>query len=292
MINLLGSILFTSYLLLSFKVLERYKLNTFHVIVFNYITCVITGSLVNGGFPITEANMKEPWFPWALLMGVLFIVLFNMIGFTAQKVSVAVASVANKLSMVIPFLFSIFLYKEAAGVLKIAGVVLALIAVYCTMLSSKTTDTNNSKADKWLIILPVILFVGSGLLDTLVKYVEQRYLNAGNSDDYLVSGFFTATVVGLIILFYQVFIKKTAFSFKSIIAGIAIGIPNYFSIWFLVKVLKDYPVDSSKIMPINNMGIVLVCAAGAWLLFKERLSVVNWVGIFLSIAAIALIAYG
>lgn len=292
MINLLGSILFTSYLLLSFKVLERYKLNTFHVIVFNYIACVITGSIINGGFPVHGDNVKSAWFPWALLMGVLFILLFNIIGYTAQKVSVAVASVANKLSMVIPFLFSIFLYREAAGVLKIAGVVLALIAVYCTMLPSKAMGANKSKSDKWLIVLPVILFIGSGLLDTLVKYVEQRYLNAGNSDDYLVSGFFTAAVVGLIILVYQVFIKKTAFSFKSIIAGIAIGIPNYFSIWFLVRVLKDYPADSSTIMPINNMGIVLVCAAGAWLLFKERLSVVNWVGIFLSIAAIALIAYG
>lgn len=292
MFNLLGSILFTSYLLLSFKVTERFKLNTFHVIVFNYVTCVITGSVVNGSFPITENNIKAPWFSWALLMGILFISLINIIGYTAQKVSVAVASVTNKLSMVIPFLVSIFLYDESAGVLKIVGVVLALVAVYCTMLTSKTTDAGNSKADKWLIIFPVILFFGSGLLDTLVKYVEQRYLNASNSGDYLVISFFTAASLGLIILLYQLLIKKTVFSFKTVIAGIAIGIPNYFSISFLVRVLKDYPVDSSKIIPINNMGIVLVCAVGAWILFRERLSVVNWIGIFLSIAAIALIAYG
>jgi drug/metabolite transporter (DMT)-like permease len=292
MFNLLGSILLTSYLLLSFKIIERFKLNTFHVIVFNYITCVITGSLVNGSFPITVTNMKQTWFAWALLMGVLFIVLFNMIGFTAQKVSVALASVANKLSMVIPFLFSIFLYKEDAGLLKIAGVLLALVAVYCTMRPSKRTGVDGKKADNWLIILRIVLFIGSGLLDTLVKYIEQRYLNANNSDDYLVSGFFTAALLGTIILLYQLVIQKKTFSFKAVIAGIAIGIPNYFSIWFLVRVLKDYPVDSSKIMPINNMGIVLVCAVVAWIFFKERLLAINWIGIFLSIAAIALIAYG
>jgi drug/metabolite transporter (DMT)-like permease len=292
MINLFGSILFTSYLLLSFKVIERFQLNTFHVIVFNYIACVVTGSVVNGSFPVTTENIQSPWFKWALLMGTLFISLFTIIGYTAQKVSVAVASVANKLSMVIPFLFSIFLYQEEAGGLKIAGVVLALVAVYCTMLPSGKGNNGLVKKDKWLVILPVVLFIGSGLLDTLVKYVEQKYLNESNSDDYLVSGFFTAAGVGLVILLYQVVGQKKSFSYKSVLAGIAIGIPNYFSIWFLVRVLKANPGDSSRVMPINNMGIVLVCAIAALLLFRERLSAVNWVGIFLSICSIALIAYG
>lgn len=292
MINLFGSILFTSYLLLSFKVIERFQLNTFHVIVFNYIACVVTGSVVNGSFPVTTENIQSPWFKWALLMGTLFISLFTIIGYTAQKVSVAVASVANKLSMVIPFLFSIFLYQEEAGGLKIAGVVLALVAVYCTMLPSGKGNNGLVKKDKWLVILPVVLFIGSGLLDTLVKYVEQKYLNESNSDDYLVSGFFTAAGVGLVILLYQVAGQKKSFSYKSVLAGIAIGIPNYFSIWFLVRVLKANPGDSSRVMPINNMGIVLVCAIAALLLFRERLSAVNWVGIFLSICSIALIAYG
>jgi drug/metabolite transporter (DMT)-like permease len=292
MINLFGSILLTSYLLLSFKVIERFRLNTFHVIVFNYIACVLTGSVVNGGFPVAAENIQSPWFKWALLMGTLFISLFTIIGYTAQRVSVAVASVANKLSMVIPFIFSIFLYKEESGGLKIAGVALALVAVYCTMVPSGAGGNRLVKRDKWRVILPLVLFAGSGLLDTLVKYVEQKYLNEANSDDYLVSSFFTAAIVGLVILLYQVAGKKKSFSYKSILAGIAIGVPNYFSIWFLVRVLKANPGDSSRIMPINNMGIVLLCAIAAWLLFKERLSLVNWVGIFLSICSIALIAYG
>ena len=39
------------------------------------------------------------------------------------------------------------------------------------------------------------------------------------------------------------------------------------------------------------MGIVLFSAVAAWLLFKEKLSLINWVGIVLSIVAIALIAF-
>ena len=40
------------------------------------------------------------------------------------------------------------------------------------------------------------------------------------------------------------------------------------------------------------MGIVLFSSVVAWVLFKERLSVINWLGIILSIVAIYFIAFG
>ncbi|MGN6494414.1 MAG: hypothetical protein ACTHLE_20650, partial [Agriterribacter sp.] len=61
-------------------------------------------------------------------------------------------------------------------------------------------------------------------------------------------------------------------------------------IWCLVKVLKDYSSNSSAIIPINNIGIVLTSAVVAWLLFKEKLSAINWMGILLAVIAIALIS--
>jgi drug/metabolite transporter (DMT)-like permease len=291
MLYLLGSILFTSYLLLSFKVIEKYKLNTFHVIVCNYITCVITGCVVNRSLPINSESLHSSWFVWALLMGVLFISLFNMMGYTAQKVSVAVAAVSNKLSMVIPFLFSIYLYNEVVGRLKIAGVLVALIAVYCTLIPAKSKDEILPKK-KNALLLPIVLFIGSGLLDTLVKYVQQQYLNASNSNSYLIVNFLTAAIIGMAIMMYQIGIQGVVFSYKTILAGVAIGVPNYFSIWFLVNLLKAFPNNSSSIIPINNIGIVLVGAVGAGWLFKEKLLPINWVGIALSVLAIALIAYG
>lgn len=59
-----------------------------------------------------------------------------------------------------------------------------------------------------------------------------------------------------------------------------------------MRVLKQYSDNSSAIIPVNNMGIVLFSTVAAWALFKEKLSVINWAGIFLSSFAIALIAYG
>jgi drug/metabolite transporter (DMT)-like permease len=273
---------------------ERFRIPLFQAIVFNYITCVITGSVVNGSFPVTTASTREPWFIWACIMGFLFISLFNLIGMTAQKLGVAVASVANKLSLVIPFVFSIYLYDETATWLKIVGIVVALVAVILTCMPPEHSETAAHKkigsAAIW--ILPAVLFVGSGLLDTLVKYVQDQFINESNNNAYLISSFGTAGVIGTLILAGMVFSGKTKFDPRSIIAGIIIGIPNYFSIWSLVKVLEQYKGNSSAIIPINNMGIVLFSSVVAMVLFREHLSKLNWMGILLAIVSIALIAFG
>ncbi|GAB2826048.1 hypothetical protein [Ferruginibacter profundus] len=294
MIYLFGSILFSSYLTLSFKVLQRLKINTLQAIVFNYIACVLTGSVVNGSFPVNKTNIAAPWFVWALLMGAMFISIFNVIGFTTQKLGVAVASVANKLSMVIPFVFSLYLYQENSTGLKIAGIAVALAAVVLTCYPSQKSDGTTKQSRQLLLLLPLLLFVSSGLLDTLIVYVKNNFFinPEDNFNTFLITAFSVAACIGFLILVLQVATGKQQFSFKAILAGIIIGIPNYFSIWCLGKVITAYKGNSSAIIPVNNMGIVLFSAVAAWVLFKERLSLINWIGIVLAIAAIALIAYG
>ena len=84
MIYLFGSILLTTYLILAFKIIEKFKLDVFQSIVFNYITCTITGSLMNRSFAINSDNLQSNWFGWACLMGTLFIVLYNLVGITTH----------------------------------------------------------------------------------------------------------------------------------------------------------------------------------------------------------------
>jgi drug/metabolite transporter (DMT)-like permease len=289
---LIGSIVLTASLVISFKVIERFRIPVSQAIVFNYLTCVVTGSLLNGAFPVNNVNIQQPWFLWALLTGSIFISLFNLIGYSAQKLGVAITSVSNKLSLVIPFAFSIYLYNEKATWMKITGIILAVVAVILTCKTSKKGETSaHHHLSKFQIILiPVILFIGSGLLDTLVKYVEERFLHLSNSDAYLVTAFSAAGIIGTIVMVVHIASGKMRFDKRSIIAGIGIGIPNYFSIWCLVRVLREYKGESSMIIPVNNMGIVLLSSIVAWLLFKETLSVINWIGIVLSVVALGLIA--
>jgi drug/metabolite transporter (DMT)-like permease len=284
---LIASIILTSWLTISFKIVERAGISRLQAIVFNYIVCVITGSIVNGHFPI---SFNEPWFAWALVMGCCFISIFNLAAFVVQKTGVSVTTVAYKLSLVIPFVFSLYLYNEKATWLKISGVALALAAIWFT---TRPANREKTKQVTWIVwLMPLVLFVTSGLLDTMIKYVEQAYLKEHNQDSYLITAFFTAATAGVLVMLGLFITRRQRFEPKAIVAGIGIGVPNYFSIWCLLGALKGYAGNSSAIIPINNMGIVLFSALVAWLIFKERLSAVNWLGIVLSIGAIALIAFG
>lgn len=291
MIYFLGSILFTSYLTISFKILQRFNIPVLQAIVVNYFICIITGSVVNGSWPVDKTTLHQPWALWALILGSMFIILFNVFGFTTQKLGIAVASVANKLSLVIPFIFSIYLYDDKWTWLKIVGILLALLAVVLTCYPAKQKERSRTLNRTYYFLLPVVLFAGSGLMDTIIKYIEQMHLNEFNYNDFLIASFVTAALIGLIIMSVMIITKKIRFDKRSILAGIAIGIPNYFSIWFLVNLLKQYKNNSSAVIPINNMGIVLLSSVLAWLIFKEKLSALNWLGIILALGAIGLIAF-
>lgn len=292
MIYLIGSILLTSYLTLAFKACERYAIPVFPAIVFNYIICVITGSIVNGTFPINRVVINTPWFQWACIMGVLFVSIFNIIGFTAQKIGIAVASVANKLSLIIPVILSVYLYNETVAGWKLVGVIIALIAVILTCYPKKSLNEKSTVSQQLKFFLPFILFVGSGLLDSLINHVQQKYVNEENSNAFLISGFLSAAIIGSCILVFQYITKKRIFEWKHLFAGVLIGVPNYFSIWCLIHFLKQSPWESSASIPMNNMGIVLFSTLAAAILFKEKLSVANWIGVGLSAIAIYFIAFG
>jgi drug/metabolite transporter (DMT)-like permease len=264
-------------------------ISSFQAIVFNYLTCIVTGSFMAGHIPDYSATISVNYAPWAIALGLSFIISFNITALTVRKNGLAVASVANKLSLVIPFLFSLYLYNEEAHILNISGVAIALLAVVLTCYPQQTMG-ELTKGFSWkYMLLPLVLFIGSGLIDTGIKYTEQKYVTDNTRDDFLVACFTVAFLSGAIIYLIRLLTKEIRFETRAIVAGICIGIPNYLSIWCLVIVLNQYGSRSAAIIPVNNIGIVFVSALVAAFFFREKLSVINWIGIILAILSILMI---
>ena len=286
MIYLFATVSLNVLLAILFKLFHRYKIDTFQAIVVNYIVCVVTGSSFLGHFPIQANSLQQAWTPWAILMGMCFISLFYLIGFCTEKEGITTTTIANKLSLVIPVAFSLFLYKESASAMKIAGILIAFPAVY---FSTKQSE-DNKKAKH--LLLPAILFLGSGLLDTLLKYVEQGYLKSSDEQaSYTIHSFATAALVGIVIVGSLYANKKLKFAWRNLLAGIALGIPNYFSIYFLIRMLNSGFMQSSAIIPVNNLSVVLLSTMVAVYGFSEKMTRYKLIGISLSILAILLIAF-
>jgi multidrug transporter EmrE-like cation transporter len=70
---------------------------------------------------------------------------------------------------------------------------------------------------------------------------------------------------------------------------LALGVPNYYSIVFLIKALQTEGFESSTLFTINNVAIVIVSSVVGLLLFKEHFSLRNKIGVFLAILGILLV---
>jgi drug/metabolite transporter (DMT)-like permease len=261
--------------------------------VFNYWICVITGSIFLGSFPINTQAIISPWFKWAILMGALFISVFNLIAISSIKVGVTITQTANKLSLVIPVLFAFFIYQESLSWLKIIGILCAIAAVILTIEKKNKLNTTTKRKINLEYMLPIILFISSGIIDTLTKFVEKTYLSSTDtSNAYLISGFFVAATLGTLVLTCQLLSGKRNFNYKNLLAGIILGVPNYFSIYFLIKALQIKTLNSSATIPMNNIGVLFLASLFGIFIFKEKLSKANYIGLLLSLIAIVLIYLG
>lgn len=284
MLYLALSILISSSLFVIFKLFDVYKVNTLQAIVVNYAIAFLFGYSLSETSIEIEQIPEQPWFLGAFSLGFLFIAVFNVMAITAQKNGLSVASVAGKMSVVIPVVFGIFVYKESAGFVKVLGIILALVAVYLSSAKSK----NNSVKLKNLLF-PLLLFVGSGLIDTSLKYIETAYVSEGDVPLFLATIFGFACVLGSFFLLIQMINGRFRFHWKNIIGGVALGIPNYYSIVFLLKALQTEGMESSTLFTINNVGIVVITTMVALFVFKEKLIKKNWIGIVLAVISILLV---
>ena len=286
MIYLLLSILASTIIFIIFKLFEKFQINIFQAIVVNYCIAFTTGILsYNGTITISQLPNLD-WFYYTLILGALFIIVFNLMAITTQKSGLSVVSVATKMSVVVPVLFGLLYYNESLGAVKLIGIAIALIAVYLTSNKSKQGISVNRKS----IVLPILVFIGSGIIDTSIKFLEDTYV--ANNDVPLFSAiiFLAAAVIGFIFIIIQIIRGSFKFEFKNIIAGICLGVPNYFSIYFLVKTLRSDILESSGIFAINNVSIVALSTFAGIFIFKEKLIRKNWIGIALAILSIVLIS--
>ncbi|HET8886207.1 MAG TPA: EamA family transporter [Salinimicrobium sp.] len=286
MIYLLLSILSSSVIFVIFKLYSRYNVNTLQAIIINYFIAFTVGLAIDEQ-PLNLTRIPtESWFLGTVILGFLFISVFYLAAITTQRSGLSVVSVATKMSVAIPVFFGIVLYNESTGVLKILGIILALVAVYLTSVKRKDGLTVQKKN----IVFPLLVFLGSGIIDTTIKYLETTYVAEVDVALFTSSIFAISGIIGIGILIFQFFKKTLKLTFRNVLGGIALGIPNYFSIYFLVMALRSNGVESSTIFPINNVAIVMVSTLLGILLFKEKLLPKNWIGILLAIISILLIS--
>lgn len=290
MLYLLLSVLSSVVLGFLFKLFPKYGVHTFQAIIVNYFVCVLCGWVALGDFPVHAGILEENWFPYAVVLGLLFVTTFNFAAITFQRFGMTVGAVMQKMSIVISVTYFIIVFSESTAILKIGGIILALVAILLTNLRGKTSSNIVLQTPTRYLIYPILTLLLSGVIEILLFKVEQISATPANVR-FISTLFGMAALSGFVIMLPALVSKKMIWNPHNITAGILLGVPNFFSIYFLLKAV-GIGWEGSVVFPVNNVATIAVSTLVAIWIFKESLTKLNWLGVLFALTSIILIMLG
>lgn len=289
MLDILLCVLANVGIFLCFRLFSTFRMDTLQAIVFNYITCVGTGLVFMDDYSVFHTITTDtPWAWIAAALGVVFINTFYLMAITTQKFSMTVSSIAAKMSLIIPVLFSLFflgIKSREYTWLNFLGMAVALVSILMSSYKEKKIETH--QLSTFDLILPLLVFLFGGIIDTTINYTNYRFLTDREAPVFPLLVFSSAAVIGMVVLA----VRGRRLAWKNVAGGVALGVVNYFSIYFLLTALSSFSNDGAIVYPLINVGIIVFSAIVSVLFFKERLSRINQAGIFFAILAIVFISY-
>ncbi len=287
---LIAAIVLNTSLGIAFKLFPRYNVNTIYAIIFNYIACSVLGLIFYyDRFMSPIEIMHAPWFNYALFLGFIFVIGFYISARCVEHLGVAITAMMQKISMVITVVYAVMIFAEPLGPYKVTGILTAVVAIILVNYKGRRMETLQ-KSSIIILLLPFGTFLINGLIDTTMFHMKASGDNATDEGPFSTALFTIAAMVGMVWLFIRRFRQKIKIRKRDISAGFLLGIPNFFSIYTILLALNlDW--GGSVIYPIFNIGVILLSAIIAIIVFREPLKLVNYIGLVLAAMAILLFSF-
>ena len=283
MLYLILAIVFSSGVFVTMRFFKRFELDNHQALMWNYVFATVTGFLICRHYDTIPQLVHESWFGLSLLTGFWFIFTYLLMTASTQSSGITITSLSSKLSVVLPTLAGVLIFHERLNLKVAAGIALALVALVLVLGGDGKTSDNDRKIN-WL--LPVLIFFGTGTGDILMKLNEQH--NTGHNMGFMIAFIYLiATLFGIVLVVYDLIRGKSKWQSKNLLGGIALGVINFFSTYCVFHAMRYF--DNVVLFPIYNIGVVCLTALTGWLLFKEKLSWKNYLGLAIAIVAVVLI---
>jgi len=277
MIYLLLSIVSSVLIAVVIRLNEDRDLDRSGVMFFNYLTATALAFI----FMNTERvfYVSKQLIPISSVSGFIYVTAFMVYMKAVGRIGLAVPVTITRLSVLLPVLGSVLIFSERMSPHQVTGFILAVFAIYLFS-GARTTDASVSKRSDMILLMLLFVLMGSG--DFSLKVFQQLYPQA-----YLMNFVFLVFVIASLYTLVLVVIRKVRISRGIIAGGIILGIPNFASAFFILKVLQKFP--GSIAFPLNNIGIIVLSTVVGRLFWRERLHRQTMIAVGLSILAVILL---
>jgi len=233
-------------------------------------------------------NFNKETIFYALVFSILFAmaILFQMYAISEGPLSLTSLIIAY--SLLIPTFYGVFAYGECLTVWSITGIIFLVISIYMTNFVKSSENSKVEKPSKKWYIYVSLAFFGNGFC-SVTQRAHQLSCDGKFGTEFMVIAF------GLTVLWIIPFMiknemrKKERWQFKQtlsksflwyILNALGIVVVNMLVIKLSVR------MNASIMFPVISAGGILATLAFSLLLYKEKLSKIQTVGVVFGIIAV------
>lgn len=283
MVYILLAVLFSVSVSILLKLARRAGIDIVQAVATNYVVASLLAWWLLGATPQAVLDARATW-PPLIALGILLPAIFVVLARSVSAAGIVRTDVAQRLSLFVSLFAAFVFLGDVLTGQKALGIGIALIAVICVLWRKHQDGRQRRDAEGGSWWAPLLVFAGFGAIDICFKLVAKAGASFAAG---LLGAFLIAMVLCWIVVVVRAASGKAAVTGRSLAFGILLGAFNFANILFYVKGHVALPKDPSLVFASMNVGVVVLGTLVGAIGFREKLSMLNWLGIALAIGAIA-----
>lgn len=243
----------------------------------NYAVCALLSGLFGGfqgAFALTDPRIGMT-LGMGAVNGALYMAGFVLMQSNVRNNGVVLSSIFQKLGLLVTLVISVVFYREMPDLLQGIGFCLAIFAIIL-MNYQKGAAAGGAR---WMLFA---MLLSCGMADAMAKIFKESAV-AVLEGQFL---FYTFAVAMLLCLAVMAG-KRQKIGLREMFFGTMIAVPNFFSSKFLLGALES--LSGVIVYPVFSVGTILTVTLAGVLVFRERLSAKQWIGILVILVALVLL---
>lgn len=216
-----------------------------------------------------------------LALGVLLPSIFVALAQSVHSAGLVRTDAAQRLSLIIPLLAAFLLFGEQSSTRKLSGMGLAFAALFCLLYKPHAGNSkaaaNSGGSAAWL--WPLVVLLGFGVIDVLLKQMSKT--GTAFSAGLLV----IFCLAGCLMLLYLL-ATGVRWGLGHLLTGVLLGALNFANIYTYIRAHQVLPGSPALIFSVMNMGVIVLGTLVGALVFREKLSPINLLGVGLALCTI------
>lgn len=267
---------------------DKYENNMFSYQFYNMIVSFVAALILL--MMSNKLNLSVFTVVLAFLFGLttLFQQIFNL--YALENGPLSYTTVIVSMSTLIPTVSGAIFWNERIAFIQYIGIIFMIL---CFILSIKNENSDKKANIKWFVC-SLITFIMTGLIGVMQK-IHQTSSHKSELDGFLVVAFIVSFIFSLLLslIFRKSRFSESAIGYRPItgflpvvfmiLSGVFVALNNKFNLYL------SGVIDAAVFFPLVNGGGLVLTSVASVLIFKEKLSAVQLVGVISGIISVILV---